>query len=123
MKAKALGRFVADFIEGLIGDDAPAAAPAPMVIPTDAVKQAVAEFLQPMIDAESDPPTGPQLDLFTHNIEHAEPAPSDPAEMIRQRVAEANALSEQRRVEAEPPPGWVDPNMPGNVGWAGPRPG
>lgn len=98
MKARSLGRFVAEFLEGFLESDQPAAASAqaPMVIPVEAiqqtVKQAVHEMLDPILAEEA--PSGDQLDFQFADIERH---PGDPvADMALQRMAEARARSEAR---------------------------
>ena len=110
--------------QGLVGgggaSDAPhvEAAPAPIVVPVDAVREAVAEFLRPLIQADEEAPTAPQLDLFTHSIEQEDADPM--AEAIRRRVQETRDAAEDARREEEDPSGTFRPDFPGGSPWVGP---
>jgi hypothetical protein len=126
MKARALGRFVAELLEGFAGEsDAPAveatAAPAaPIVVPVEMVREAVAAFLQPLMDAEEQQaPSGQQLDMI---FADAAPPPDDIADMTLRRVAEMRAREEHReameRAGSAVPPVF-DANTPGEKPWMG----
>jgi hypothetical protein len=122
MKPRTLGRFVAEFLEGLAGGrdavEADLAAPLPPVVPLEAVREAVraevASILRPIIEgmaAEGVVPP-PQPGLFD------EAMPPDPyAEAIRRRVAQTNAETAAREREAAgggTVPPFYDPNAPDN---------
>ncbi len=101
MKARSLGRFVAEFLEGFLDTESEATAPGPTVIPVEAiqatVKAAVHEILDPLLDEAApyeEAPSAEQLDLGFADIERV---PGDPvAEMALQRIAEANARAAAR---------------------------
>ena len=124
MKARALGRFVGEFLEGLAGGkdpaEAEAIAPAPVVVPVEMVRQAVSDFLKPMVEAaaaETDaPPSGEQLDMM---FDDARPASRDDiADMTIRRVEEIRAREAERERMArfgEAVPEAYDPNDPASA--------
>lgn len=128
MKAKAIGRFVAEFLEGFLEtnstpEEPVAAAVAPMVIPTDAVRAAVADFLGPLLQDET--PSAKDLDLFTSRIEDESTPVGDIAEQTLRRVHEVRereAEARERERNGHMPEGYHDPNLPSSTGWASPRP-
>jgi hypothetical protein len=126
MKARALGRFVAEFLEGLAGgkdtaEEAAPSQPAPIVVPVEMVRQAVAEFLKPMVDAaaaEEPAPTGQQLDMMFDDARP--PDPSDIADLAMRRAAQMQADAEAREQAARnngAVPETYDPNSPGEKKW------
>lgn len=137
MKAKALGRFVADFLEGMSGGkdsetEAVAPAAAPTVIPVDTVREAVTPMIrqiviemlqQAMNGEEADlPPSGQQLDMM---FNEARGGAADPiAEMTLRRVHEAEELTRRREREAAQGgavPETYDPNSPEGKPWMSAR--
>lgn len=111
MKARAMGRFFAEFLEGFLDEQkAEPVAAAPMVIPVAAVQDAVRNFLTPLLEED---PTAEQLDLGFADIERH---PGDPvAEMALQRIAEANqraAAREEAQGREPERPVQYDPNAP-----------
>lgn len=120
MKARALGRFLAELLEGFLDATPEAVAEkAPVVVPVQDVRNAVAEFLKPLIE-EQDAPQ--QQNLFDDRIMEAAP-PGDRGEDVVARVREARErAAEQARYESGmPPDGWIDPNMPGSTSWTSPK--
>lgn len=119
MNAHKLGSFVADFLEGFLGDAGPAttAAAGPAVIPMDSIRAAVREVIQPLIDAEDvaqtvNAPTADDLNLYTETM--GQPQPADPiAEATLRRVTELHEREAQRaRAEQMGVPDVYDPNDP-----------
>lgn len=128
MRARALGRFVAEFLEGFAGEsDEPAveavATPvAPIVVPVEMVREAVAAFLQPLLDADDATPSGEQLDFMFDEARAKRPPQDDIAEMTLRRVAEiqereALRQAAERNGAAVPPT--FDANAPGEKPWMG----
>lgn len=136
MKARQMGRFVGEFLEGLSGGkdtetEAVAPAAAPTVIPVDTVREAVTPMIRQIViemlqqamagtDDEDPAPSGAQLDLMFND---ARGVPVDPlAEATVRRVADIRAAQEQKDREAamgsEVPP-MFDPNVPGDKPWMG----
>lgn len=120
MKARAMGRFFAEFLEGFL-DTTPEAVSekAPMVVPVADVRNAVAEFLKPLIEEQEAPR---QPGLFEDRIMDAAPA-GDRGEDVVARVREARerAAEYERYQSGVPADGWVDPNMPGSTAWTSPK--
>ena len=110
--------FARGLMGGLLaGGKAKEKAERPAVVPVDQVKAAVADFLRPLIEEET--PSGPQLDLFTRNIEN-EPI-DEMGDMIARRVAEARQRVEERE-STDIPEGYFDPNAPQSSPWTSPKP-
>lgn len=122
MKARALGRFVAEFLEGFAGgEETPevAAPVTPIVVQEDMVRRAVAEFLAPMVDAAADetPPSGQQLDMM---FDDARQDPADIADLAVRRAQQMQAEAEERDQAARnngAVPQTYDPNDPGGKPW------
>lgn len=132
MKARALGRFMSEFLEGLAGGkDAPEKeeAASPAVIPLDVVREAVAptirqivlEMLQQAMAEEGPPPeqatpSGEQLDLIFRDA--GRDGPVDPiAEATLRRVHDINERQARKDEEARAQggvPETYDPNDPGS---------
>jgi hypothetical protein len=88
----------------------------PKVVKQDDVRQAVADFLKPMMDE----PTPEQMDIFARDIETGPPDPI--AEMTLRRVQEARDRAEaQAQEEENPRPVDYDPNAPELSRWTTPR--
>lgn len=101
MKARSLGRFVAEFLEGFLESDqaAAASAQAPMVIPVEAiqqtVKQAVHEMLDPILAEEA--PSAEQLDFaFSQQAPSDETAEQMLYRLNQEKIMEAEARAAER---------------------------
>lgn len=120
MKARSLGRFVAEFLEGFLESDQPAAtsAQAPMVIPVEAiqatVKQAVHEMLDPILAEEA--PSAEQLDFaFSQQPPSDETAEQMLYRLNQEKIMEAEARAadrEQAMGRESDRPLQYDPNSP-----------
>lgn len=128
MNAKALGRFVGEFLEGLAGQPevTEGRTETPIVVPEDMVRKAVADFLAPMVEqaAQEEPgPSGEQLDMM---FDEARAQPHDPlAEATLRRVTEIREREAERERAAamgERVPPAYDPNMPDSgMPWMAPN--
>jgi hypothetical protein len=123
MKARALGRFIGEFIEGLSGGKEPEEkSESPIVVPEEMVRRAVADFLRPMVEqaAAQEDVMPQQLDMM---FDDARPIPHDDiAEMTLRRVEqmrEADAERERQARMGEQVPSMFDPNEPGPKPWMG----
>ena len=92
--------------------------PKPTVVKQDDVRAAVAAEVLRIINEEGPPPTAPQMDLFTSNIENHEG--DEMGEMIARRVAETRERVERENSD-EPPQGWYRPDDPQPSPWTAPR--
>lgn len=119
MKARSLGRFVAEFLEGFLETES-ATAQQPMVIPVEAitqtVKAAVHEMLDPLLAAEDQ---AQQLDLGFPEVEQAPLDPVTAMAMQRMAEAQARAAAREEAMGREPDrPTQYDPNSPtGGAPW------
>lgn len=119
--AEAFGRGLAQGLTGgsAVSEQADGLPSLPPVIPMDNIRQAVREVLEPLIAEDERPPTGDQLDMFTHGIEDF--APDGDAERIRLRVEEARQRAEEAAEQDRVRPGEYDPNAPNASPWTTPR--
>ena len=101
-------KMLSQIVEVLLEEEHPeikAQPQLPPVIPIEHVKQAVAEFLGPMIQNEVPVDQG------------FEPPPSAEEMEYNRKVMEAMRRAGPPNAMEEPP-GTYDPNMPGNTPWA-----
>jgi hypothetical protein len=107
--------FAKGLVEGMLGNGKEKAV-RPKVVKQDDVRQAVADFLKPMMDE----PTPEQMDIFARDAENSPPDPV--AEMTLRRVEEARMRHEQQTAEEENSrPDMFDPNSPSLSPWTSPR--
>jgi hypothetical protein len=107
--------FAKGLVEGMLGNGKEKAV-RPKVVKQDDVRQAVADFLKPMMDE----PTPEQMDIFARDIETGPPDPI--AEMTLRKVQEARDRAEaQAQEEENPRPVDYDPNAPELSRWTTPR--
>lgn len=133
MNAKALGRFVAEFLEGFTGEEGStgnAEAVQPTVVPVEAIREAVVPVVQQMVgeiiqkameaeDGQEEPAPSPQqLDMMFRDAGRAGDGRDEIAEMTLRRVhdiQEAEAKREAAARNGGAVPESYDPNDPGSM--------